>query len=284
MLTKTDNTKLNVLPGLVGLSKSYQDLPYFQQLQLQFTAHIRHPQRYTYQPANESPIENRRLKVYEELFFNNIQDFFRQIFPVCKSILGEPRWALLIREYMFKHQAQTPLFHQLGEEFLAFLQNEFVPLEEDPKFLLELAHYEWVELALSVLEESGFEKDSQLSIDLDSPYKVSPLAWLLAYEWPVHQLSKENQIKQKPKLATTLLVYRESSENESIVFMELSPLLYQWLNVLDGQISAKQALLNINQNHRISHGKTDSLEQTKLLEFASQSLHDLQSLGIVKRG
>ncbi|BCN94068.1 hypothetical protein THMIRHAM_18530 [Thiomicrorhabdus immobilis] len=204
MLTKTENLTSDLLPGLVGISKSYQSLPYFQQLQLQFTAHMRHPQRYAYQPENEPQIENRRLKVYGELFFNNIQDIFSQIFPVCKSILGEPRWMLLIREYMFKHQAQTPLFHQLGEEFLAFLQNEFAPLEEDPKFLLELAHYEWVELALTVSEELGFEKDSQHPIDLDSPYKVSPLAWLLAYEWPVHQLSKENQIKQKSQQATTL--------------------------------------------------------------------------------
>jgi len=144
------------LPGLVTEKDDLKSLPYFQQLQVQFLAHIRNPEEVPYQPDNERPIEPRRLKAYDELFFNNLQDFFSQLFPVCKQILGDSRWNEVVREYLVKHNAKTPLFHQLGEEFLLFLESEFSQLESDPKFLLELAHYEWVELALSVSEKSAW--------------------------------------------------------------------------------------------------------------------------------
>lgn len=273
-------------PGLVALSETFtelgdlENLPYFQQLQLQFTAHIRNPQKYDYQPETEKPIEARRLKIYEELFFNNLQDFFSQLFPVCNEILGESRWLLLVREYIAKHKAQTPLFHELGEEFLDFLQTEYSPLESDPDFLLELAHYEWVELALGVSEEQGFEKDNQSEIDLNFEYQISPLAWLLAYEWPVHQLSKDNQPQEKPNQATTLLVYSESAEQERIDFIALTPLLYQWLLSFKPGVSAYDSLLAISEP--LLAGEQIKLEE--VLGFAHKTLQDLQSLGIVKAG
>ncbi|VAW49801.1 FIG005107: hypothetical protein, partial [hydrothermal vent metagenome] len=138
-------------------NSSPPSLPYFQRLQQQFAAHIRDPQNTAYAPEGELPIESRRLIAYQELFFNNIKSFFSQIFPVCAEILGEERWLDILREYLVKHDAHTPLFHELGQEFLLFLDSEFVPKENDPAFLLELAHYEWVELALSVSTEVHFE-------------------------------------------------------------------------------------------------------------------------------
>lgn len=279
-----ESTHSKKQPGLVALSETFtelgdlENLPYFQQLQLQFTAHIRNPQKYDYQPETEKPIEARRLKIYEELFFNNLQDFFSQLFPVCNEILGESRWLLLVREYIAKHKAQTPLFHELGEEFLDFLQTEYSPLESDPDFLLELAHYEWVELALGVSEEQGFEKDNQSEIDLNLEYQISPLAWLLAYEWPVHQLSKDNQPKLIPNQATTLLVYSESAEQERIDFIALTPLLYQWLLSFKPGVSAYDSLLAISEP--LLAGEQIKLEE--VLGFAHKTLQDLQSLGIVK--
>lgn len=270
------------LPGLtlsrdvVTSNDDLKALPYFQQLQVQFATHIRNPDEVAYQPDNEQPIEPRRLKAYEELFFNNLQDFFSQLFPVCKQILGDSRWSEIVREYMIKHNAKTPLFHQLGEEFLLFLESEFSLLESDPKFLLELAHYEWVELALSVSEEIGLTVDDTQPIDLDLSYELSPLAWLLAYEWPVHQLAKAFQPNKKPAETTTLLVYRmeDKQGNERVDFMSLTPLLYQWLAKLPEFKSAKGALLAVTENIEI--------DENILFNFAEQTLQELQSLAIVK--
>lgn len=256
------------------MSHSPEKLPYFQQLQMQFSAHIRNPDIEAYAPAGEKPIEPRRLKAYQELFFNNIRDFFSQLFPVCKEILGEQRWLELMREYMVKHEAETPLFHQLGEEFLTFLQQEYQPVPSDPEFLLELAHYEWVELALAISEEPNYEADDS-PIDLQSAYQLSPLAWPLAYEWPVHQLSVNFQPSAKPDGVTTLLVYRTVNENgdEVVDFMTLTPMLYQWLQALPEHASAKEALQAVTQGLAV--------DEETLESFAKQTLTELMALAII---
>jgi hypothetical protein len=267
--------------------------PHFQNLQLQFAAHLRNPTKVAYQPEGEAPIEARRLAVYEQLFFNNIESFFSQIFPVCAAILGELRWQQIVREYMVKHQARTPLFHALGAEFLDFFETEFEPIESDPDFLLELAHYEWVELALSVSTELGFADDELDSLkqmadsksvseaialpqaNLDAAYQLSPVAWPLAYEWPVHQLSKEFQPSEKPSQATTLLVYRrETKDDDFIEFMTLMPLLYQWLMILDVSDSARIGFETVAEPYH--------LPPDKLAGFAQQTLQELVDLKILR--
>ena len=259
--------------------------PYFQQLQEQFAAHIRDPENSPYAPEGEEPIEPRRLEAYQSLFFNNLASFFTQIFPVTVAILGEPRWQEIIREYMVKHDAKTPLFHELGEEFLLFLEGEFEPKESDPPFLLELAHYEWVELVLSISTESGFEGGEKISkedLQWNRAYQLSPVAWPLAYDWPVHRVSSNYQPKQAPEEASTLLVYRTLDEGdavdtqpiEKIDFIELAPLLYQFLTTLESVPSARVAFEEV--------AKSYDLPEDQLQEFAEQTLQELVSLNILR--
>ena len=62
------------------------DKPAFQELQYAFAAHIRDPE------SNAAPegIEDRRLAVYRELFYNNVQSLLTSTFPV----LRERWWAM----------------------------------------------------------------------------------------------------------------------------------------------------------------------------------------------
>lgn len=64
------------------------DLPLFKQTQYEFAAHIRDPK------LNPKPdgIESRRMNIYAELFFNNVEDFISNTYPVLKSITAEDRW------------------------------------------------------------------------------------------------------------------------------------------------------------------------------------------------
>lgn len=216
------------------LPDNFEELPKFQKLQYLFAAHIRNPEQQPYdaeQRLGTSEIEARRLRAYEHLFFNNVYDFFSNLFPVLKSIVGEARWAEIVREYMQKHQSRTPLFHELGQEFILFLQHEYESKDEDPDYMLEMAHYEWVELAVSIDEHESFarlNKDtSTVDAVLDDVYVLSSVAWPLAYEWPVHEISADNADMVKPDWVTTLLVYRDN--DDQVQFMNLSPLLYELL-------------------------------------------------------
>lgn len=214
--------------------KHLSDLPRFQQLQRLFASHIRDPQNQAYAPQKwpglgkmALEIEPRRLAAYEQLFFNNINSFFSQLFPVLRSILGEPRWLELMRDYIQKHQASTPLFHELGQEFLLFLQNEYQPQQQDPEYVLELAHYEWIELALLVDEQEGIYLDAPEKANLQTVYQLSPVAIPLAYQWPVNQISADHPPLERPDNLTRLLAYRDV--NDLVQFMTLSPLLYELL-------------------------------------------------------
>jgi len=215
------------------IPENFDELPKFQKLQYMFAAHVRDPVNQAYDGkvvSLEKPIEQRRLAAYESLFFNNVHGFFSNLFPVLKSIVGDERWEIMVREYMQKHQSRTPLFHELGQEFILFLQNEYDVQESDPECLLELAHYEWVELAVSIDENELTLNPEGLEADLDTVYELSPLAWPLAYEWPVNRISPDNFTEPKPDWVTTLLVYRDTEDN--VQFMELSPVLYELLQLM----------------------------------------------------
>ena len=57
----------------------------FKDVQYQFTGYIRDPEN------NDKPegIEQRRLNVYRDLFYNNIEGFISSCFPVLKSLMSE---------------------------------------------------------------------------------------------------------------------------------------------------------------------------------------------------
>ena len=173
-------------------------------LQRDFAAHIRDPRSC---PAPEG-IEDRRMAIYRNLFFSNIKSFLSANFPVLKSLYEESAWNILCRDFYREHRCHTPLFPELPREFLQYLQ-ETRSDASDPPFMLELAHYEWVELALSLdesdFESSGIDPDADL---LTGCPVLSPLAWPLSYRFPVHRISSDYQPATAPEEPTHLLVWR----------------------------------------------------------------------------
>jgi len=188
-------------------------------LQRRFAAHIR-------DPAGQPPpadVEDRRMEIYRSLFFRNLDNLLSRNFPVLRTLYDAPGWAELVRDFYVLHRARTPLFPELPREFLQYLQEQRQGRPEDPPFMLELAHYEWVELALDLDETELDEVPADPGGDLlDGIPVFSPLAWPLSYRFPVHRLSKDYQPKAAPPEATHLLVYRDRGDR--VRFMTLNPL------------------------------------------------------------
>jgi hypothetical protein len=65
------------------------------------------------------------------------------------------------------------------------------------------------------------------------PLQLSPLACVLAYQFPVHRISPEFLPTTVPEQATFLVVYRD--EDENVQFLEITPLTYQLLQLLQAQ-------------------------------------------------
>ncbi|MFZ2755182.1 MAG: putative DNA-binding domain-containing protein, partial [Lysobacteraceae bacterium] len=159
-----------------------------------FAAHIRDPERVPPPPG----IEERRLKIYRELFFNNVESMLAGNFPVLRRLYGDDGWQALIRAFYRDHDCQTPLFTELAREFLRYLDARASTDasrdtgHDDPPWLRELAHYEWIELALQISEARNDEIAHEPHGDLlEGRPLVSPLAWPLAYAWPVHRIGPD---------------------------------------------------------------------------------------------
>lgn len=173
-----------------------------------------------------------RAQVYRDLVFANLSSLISGTFPVLVKILGDKQWRLLVRIFLRDYRAQTPKFGEIAEEFVEFLASEPSALADDPwpPFMVELAHYEWVEMALQQSEAEPLPiGDAQLL--LDRPLCVSPLAWPLAYAWPVQRVGPEYQPDTAPAEPTLLLVRR--AEDWSVKFSTLTPLAWRLLQRID---------------------------------------------------
>jgi hypothetical protein len=222
----------------------------FQKSQLEFTATIRDPDKHK-TPAG---IEERRMAIYRELVYNNIEDLLANFFPVLKEITAAKRWHQIVRSFVAIHKSRTPVFMKLAEEFLEFLHSEYQAQKDDPQYLLELAHYEWVEIGLGIATEqpdlSVINKNGHL---LNGVPVLSPLAWALTYNYPVHQISPEFSPSEPAQ--THLVVYRDS--NDEVQFMALNPVSARLLD-----------LLEINQKN-----ETRTCGRQLLIQIANETQH-----------
>lgn len=204
------------------------DRPDFQRMQYAFAAHIRDPQHV---PAPDG-VEDRRMAIYRELFFNNLNSLLSSTFPVLKKLYSDDTWRRMIRRFLQKHSAQTPYFLELPREFLEFLQDEYEPEADDFPFLVELAHYEYIELALSVSDASndldGVDPDGDLLAGV--PVK-SELAWVYAYRYPVHRISTDYLPQEPAEQPVYLALYRGG--DDKVGFLELNPVTAGLLNAIE---------------------------------------------------
>lgn len=216
------------------------DQPLFKQTQYAFAAHIRNPE------SNPRPadVEQRRMDIYAELFFNNVEDFLANTYPVVKEIMGEDGWLEMMRDYFTRHKSHTPLFPEMPREFLKYLETERNN-PADPPFLKELAHYEWVELALMTSDSDQdinwdqIDKEAEL---LNNKPVMSPLAWPLTYQYPVQNIGPDFQPQEAAQQPSYILVYRDNEDK--VHFMELNPvtaLLVQLINE-DNNLTTRQML------------------------------------------
>lgn len=210
-----------------------------QRMQYEFAANIRDPEN-TELPEG---IEARRMKIYQELFFNNIEGFVSSSFPVIRKLYDEESWEQIIREFMQNHRSHSPLFAEIPIEFLDYLSGNGRHLLLKYPFLLELAHYEWVEVAVIFADEENKVHSSSAPKWLEQKPVVSSICHILAYEYPVHLISKEFTPGEDEKQATFLVVYRDEEYN--VGFMELNAVSYQLLSYIDGDTVGKAIIEKI---------------------------------------
>jgi uncharacterized protein len=186
-------------------------------LQRAFAAHLRDP---AHAPA-PADVEPRRMAVYADLFFNNVESLLAANFPVIRSLHDEDAWRAFVRAFYRDHRCHTPLFTELARELIRYLEAR--EAAGDPPFLAELAHYEWSELALAIDEADtdDIAHDPRGNV-IDGVPVVSPLARVLAYRFPVHRIRPDYRPAEAPAQPTLILLVRDRADE--IRFLEIDAL------------------------------------------------------------
>jgi hypothetical protein len=227
----------------------------FQRYQHAFTAHIRDPAN------NPKPddVDEERMAVYRDGVYNNIFESASVCFPVCQATLGDEKWDATVKRFLATYHASSPIFREIPQELLTFLEADTLT----PDYIKQLAHYEWVELAVAALQGETPPLSDTTDLLNETPI-LAPANMLLAYDYPVQKISA--QFIPETKEETHLLVYRNA--DFEINFVALNPMTYLLLQMTQAGLTGKAALTELAV--QIKHP-----EPAVIIEFGHGLLQDL---------
>ncbi|KZN55579.1 hypothetical protein N474_14755 [Pseudoalteromonas luteoviolacea CPMOR-2] len=242
----------------------------FAQVQADFVAHIKDPEN---KPSPKG-IEDRRMKIYRELFFNNIESFIASAFPVLKSLYSSEDWQVLVRQFFIEHDCKSPYFLEISQEFLHYLEHSYTAKPCDPSFMFDLAHYEWVELDVSICERDDSEDIRLSALALDTALFLSSTARSVHYDYPVHQIKPDFQPDTPEGGPFCFIVYRDFDEETQ--FISINPLTTMLLDA----ISQTPGISITELSHSISE-QIPQFTSEQLAIGAQQTLEQFVELGII---
>ena len=148
--------------------------------------------------------------------------------------------------------------------------------DDDFLFLTELAHYEYIEIALSISEASNDLDGVDPNGDPVSGVPVkSVLCWTYAYHYPVHRIAV-NFLPDAPSEAPVFLaVYRDS--DDKVRFLELNAVTAGLLEAIEENAAGRTG----EQLLRTLAADINYPDADALLQHGTTAMHDLLQLEIL---
>ena len=241
----------------------------FRELQRQFSAHLRDPDR---QPP-PAGVDDRRLQVYRELFYNTVEGLLAKSFPVLCDVLDHrAQWHPLVRDFYANARCDSPYFTELPARFVAYLADETrVAL---PPYAPELAHYEWLELVIEIAEDARpgpLDPDGDL---LRGVPVLNPVYRVAHYHWPVSRIAADWTPDTPLASPMQVLLYRDA--DDTVRFVEINALTAALIAQLDqsATLSGRQQLQRLAE-------QLPQLPAAQILHFGAEILADFRGRGII---
>lgn len=164
---------------------------------------------------------DKRLMIYKDLTFNNIEDTLSKAFPITKTLIEES-WENITYKFIKNYPIKTPYLWEVPKDFLEFFKKENFQEKRKLPFLDELLEYEWLEIDI---------------FNTDIPQDVSEFSWskrfflssscvIKTFSYPVHRigsLSPEDIIKQK---SNYFLIIYNNYEDMEVSYIQLTEFLF----------------------------------------------------------
>lgn len=241
----------------------------FRAVQRQFSAHLRDPERHP-PPAG---VEDRRLQVYRELFYNTVEGLLAKSFPVIRDVLDRrAQWQPLVRDFYANARCDSPYFTELPARFVAYLAEEArLPI---PPYLPELAHYEWLELVIEIAEDARpGPLDPEGDLLRGAPV-LNPVYRIAQYHWSVSRIAADWTPDAPLASPMRVLLYRDA--DDAVRFVEINALTAALIEQLD----AAAALSGQQQLQRLAE-QLPQIPADQILHFGAEMLADFRERGII---
>lgn len=236
--------------------------------------------RYLREPALAPPptgVAVARIGVYARLLYHKIEDSLLACFPLTHEWLGPEPWSALVRGFIAQHRCVSPLYRQIPDEFIDYLQNQRAEFNDPPR-LVELAHYEWMELALSIAADGEEPGDFDPEGDLLAGVPVfTPVVALLQYQYPVHRLGLNPTLGRGDTVpgADPFFILGFRDADDEVRFIEISAATARLIALLqDGKESGKAALTRLAEELRHP-------DNAGLVSFGMDILRNLRAQGAI---
>ena len=204
-------------------------------LQRAFAAYLRDPDSRPPPPAQEP----RRLAIYRNAVFANIETSMADNYPRIKAVFDEPAWTAMVRDYLILHSSGANAFVDLPREFLHYLEQER-DVPADPPFVGELAHFDYLETLVGAdercIDVDGIDAAGDVLAGVPA---VNPIVRIVSYRFPVHAIDADYQPQTPPDAPTHIAAFRDRHNRYGFLDLnQASLLLLQHLIAADGETGA----------------------------------------------
>jgi uncharacterized protein len=145
-----------------------------------------------------------RITTYREIVLTAFSNSLARAYPIAKKALGDSAWDTLVRLFIAKHDVLPVELWKMPEGLYEFVCSGAVPSELNPIYLKDLLLFEWVEIAVTMMEDLPIETvsvtdplvgSSTWDTIADQIIFVNPHFEVIKIDYPLYKLSPNEAIQ-----------------------------------------------------------------------------------------
>lgn len=207
----------------------------FRQSQFALARYLRNPLAVL--PPEEVTIED--AIACTQAMAAHLSEVLDTAFPVTHALLGEDLWQQAVRLFLKEAPSHAPWAGAVQRAFVAHV-SQSPSMQGLPAWLQDLAHYEWLQNAVSTASVNWPAFDVHGDV-MQRAVVLNPTHVEAVYEWPLHGTSDEHKLNDMQHIYVSML----RDVNDELHVFDSSMFRSQLLDLLREGQTGVQALLTL---------------------------------------
>jgi len=187
-------------------------------------------------------VNEKNIKHYRRLVFNNVYDSITSAYPITKKLFGKKKWKKVVNRFFSSQKIQSPQIWYMPKEFKDYVISNENKLLNKYAFLEDLLQFEWLEIEVFMMPDETIEYLTETNL-----YYLNPEIRLIKTKYPIH-LKKAKNITEEDKGNYFISLHR-NKETGAVEFTNLSIPFVDVLENLMEKPLTENAILNILQKY-----------------------------------